>query len=382
MSKSRAQARRREKKSQKSGIRESNRIGFWAIAVLVPALILLLLIYSQFPADDTNSTLLPSATQGEEVTTAIALTATANADSLLAATTAPPQWPVGSADYCRRHPRFARQLGFNERSFLTTSAPSVKGLALIQPADATTQEQFFQDPTWDDGGYLGHMSFDPIGNVYVFPSPRVSLVDNPPELQNILFRVDTDSAQMTAFITLTTDLPSSAENPFGIMGTTYDCDTQSLYVSTVAGSTASAEVGKIVRIDLATATIVAELQGIDPFGLSVFNAVNDSVRNDNGTASQSTVQPIAKRLYFGAARTAEVYSIALNEQGDFVGQPALELALPDGSLKPWRIVWDSNGDMIVRAMPFDYNLIATSERIEVPFRFRRDATGLWQWIQE
>ncbi|MEZ4675069.1 MAG: hypothetical protein R2932_12580 [Caldilineaceae bacterium] len=212
------------------------------------------------------------------------------------------------------------------------------------------------------------MTFDPVGNVYVFPAPRVSLIDNPPEQQNTLFRVDTDSAVLTPFITLTAESPISAANPYGLMGTTYDCDTNSLYAATVAGSTSDVENGKVVRIDLETESVVAELQGIDPFGLTILNEAES-------TMADSTAALIEKRLYFGAARSGEVYSIVLNAVGDFVGQPELELALPDPSLKPWRIVWDTNGDMVVRAMPFDYNLIATSERIEVPFRFRQDAAG-------
>lgn len=356
------------------------------VAVALPVLLIALVIYSQRDRSSTTQPeeALPAATLGAHIATQVAAAAT---ESPVPTAPIDPTmtWPLGAADYCRHHPRFARQLGFNERALLTTSAPSIKGLALIQPAEGNTAEQVYQDPSWDDAGYLGHMTFDPEGNVYVFPSPRVSLVDNPPEEQNTLYRVDTDSAQLSPVITLTADAPISEANPYGIMGTTYDCDTQSLYVATVAGSTATAEIGKIVRIELATATVAAELQGIDPFGLSVLNMAGATATETISTTAsvdQGAQSPVVKRLYFGAARTAEVYSILLDDQGDFVGQPTLELALPNGALKPWRIVWDSNGDMIVRAMPFDFNLMATSERIEVPFRFRRDTSGLWQFIEE
>lgn len=272
--------------------------------------------------------------------------------------------PLGPADYCRKHPRFARALGFDERAYLTTSSSELKGLALIQPNPDNTVARVYQDPSWTTAGWLGHMTFDEQGNVYLFPTPRVSLVDNPPAAQNTLYRIDSDEAQMTPLITITMDFAPSTANPFGLLGTTYDCDTHSLYAATVAGSTASAEIGKIVRIDLATLAVVAELQGIDPFGLTVYN------------------EPTGKRLYFGAARSAEIYSIGLTPTGDFVGQPELELALPDRTLKPWRIGWENAGDLVVRATPFDFNLIATSEHIEVPFRFRRDAQGLWQLLAE
>ncbi|MEZ4615157.1 MAG: hypothetical protein R2867_06550 [Caldilineaceae bacterium] len=374
MSKARAQARRR----QKQGQRTVPILWIWGIVIVLPLLLIVGVYYLFLNREGTAATAtgsLPSATLAEEIETAVATLEATAAANFLAEPPDQQALPSGPADYCRRHPRFARQLGFNERSILTTSAPSVKGLVLIQPAEGNEPEQVYQDPTWDDAGYLGHMTFDPVGNVYVFPAPRVSLIDNPPEQQNTLFRVDTDSAVLTPFITLTAESPISAANPYGLMGTTYDCDTNSLYAATVAGSTSDVENGKVVRIDLETESVVAELQGIDPFGLTILNEAES-------TMADSTAALIEKRLYFGAARSGEVYSIVLNAVGDFVGQPELELALPDPSLKPWRIVWDTNGDMVVRAMPFDYNLIATSERIEVPFRFRQDAAGLWQSVAE
>jgi len=285
----------------------------------------------------------------------------ANATVTLRPTAAP---PLGPADYCRKHPRFARALGFDERAYLLTSSPELKGVALMQPKPDNTPARVYQDPSWSSAGWLGHMTFDEQGNVYLFPAPRVSLVDNPPERQNILYRIGSDHPLMTALITITTDFAPSDANPFGLLGTTYDCDTHSLYAATVAGSTATEEVGKIVRIELATVSVVAELQGIDPFGLTIYN------------------EPNGKRLYFGAARTAEIYSIALTPGGDFVGQPQLELALPDRTLKPWRLGWENSGDLVVRATPFDFNLIATSQHIEVAYRFRRDAQGLWQLLDE
>ncbi len=378
MSKARAKARRQ----QKQGARSHNggrTLWVWLAAIGLPLLIVGAFFYrlNRPPVSAVVETAIVATVPPEPAAVGSAVPAAGNSDATeSAALSAPtrPTLPLGPADYCRRHPRFARQMGFNERAILTTSSPTIKGLAMIQPAEADNPEQVYQDPTWDDAGYLGHMTFDPTGNVYLFPSPRVSLIDNPPQQQNTLYRVDSDSAQMTSLITLTADSPPTAANPYGIMGTTYDCDTNSLYVSTVAGSTATEEVGKIVRIDLTSEAVVAELQGIDPFGLSVLNLLTEE--------QGATEKAVGKRLYFGAARNAEVYSILLDDQGGFVGQPALELALPNTSLKPWRIVWDTNGDLIVRAMPFDFNLIATSERIEIPFRFRRDEAGLWQYVAE
>ena len=78
-------------------------------------------------------------------------------------------------------------------------------MVMIEPSADNNgpPKQTYQNPTWNKAGWLGHMAFDAKGNVYVFPAPRVSLVDNPPELQNMIYRVDSVSAEMTRFITLT-----------------------------------------------------------------------------------------------------------------------------------------------------------------------------------
>ena len=332
--------------------RQGRSLWFWLLTVALPLGLLAGALYALTPRTTADMTPpLPTPTA------AVAAVATATLKST-------PVPPLGPADYCRKHPRFARALGFDASAYLTTSATDIKGMAMVQPAAGNNPQRIYQDPTWDDAGWLGHMTFDPQGNVFVFPAPRTSLIDNPPAGQNTLYRVDTDSAQLSPLLTITTDFPSSSVNPFGLLGTAYDCDTNSLYAATVAGSTAAAERGKLVRIDLATVAVVAELQGIDPFGLTVNNEAS------------------GKRLYFGAARTSDLYSIGLTPTGDFVGQPQLELALPEPTLKGWRIGWQPNGDMLVRATPFDFNLIATSERIDIPFLFRRDAQGLWQLVKE
>ena len=111
-------------------------------------------------------------------------------------------------------------------------------LAVIDFAADGQPTQVYQDPTWDDAGWLGYVTLDRNGNLFVFPAPRENLVDNSPEKANILYRVDSTSAQMTSVITLTAPAPPSPENPYGLLGTTLDCDTDSLYVTTVAGSNA------------------------------------------------------------------------------------------------------------------------------------------------
>jgi hypothetical protein len=62
------------------------------------------------------------------------------------------------------------------------------------------------------------------------------------------------------------------------------------------------ERGRIIGLDIKSKKINAELLNIDAIGLCVGGMTGE------------------KRLYFGAARKPEVYSILLNASGEFEGQ--------------------------------------------------------------
>jgi hypothetical protein len=275
----------------------------------------------------------------------------------------PTRAPVlGPADHCRRQPVFAQAEGFSQEALISTSQQEPMGLVVFDNIDAQgIPARVFQDPSWDDAGWLGHITLDSSGNVYVFPAPRENLVDNPPERANVLYRVDSTSMQLTPFITVTQAAPPSPENPYGILGAALDCDLNSLFVATVAGSTRADELGKIVRIDLATRQEVTAFANVDVFGVTVYNSAE------------------GKRLYYGLARTPDLYSIALDSNGAFSGEPRYELTMPDTNFKAWRLRFDKEGVLQVRGLEFDFNLKATSERREVSYTFRfNSATNAWE----
>ncbi|MBX3010913.1 MAG: hypothetical protein KF832_05375 [Caldilineaceae bacterium] len=309
--------------------------------------------------------------------------------------TRPATAPPGLVDYCKRSPQFRDTEGFSTRAVLSTAERGVMGARMID-LDPTGQViNQYQHPSWDDAGYLGHVLLDRMGNVYTFPAPYVSLLDNPPELQNIVYRIDSFTAAMTRFYTLTAPAPPTSENPFGLMGLAYDCDTESLYAASVAGSTRAETVGEIVRIDLASREVRFRYEGVDAFGLGIYITPPFSGTVSSGTISSGTVAvgvttPVStvvssgavnggKRLYYGLARSSEIYSIGIDEKGDLLDDVRQEITLPDPTLKARRIVFAQDGTMEVRSRPFEFTLIVTSERPEVLFYYRFDpATNRWQ----
>lgn len=285
-----------------------------------------------------------------------------------AATTIAFSGKFGSVDACRKQPPFTEKLGFGRNTMLSTAERTMIGLVLVEPAANGGTPRTYQHPTWSMAGYLGPNTFDARGNLFVAPSPRVSLNENPPEKQNTIYKVDGETGAMTAWITLPVAAPITLNNPYGVMGLAYDCETDSLYATSVAGSMRSEMLGRVFQIDASSGKIVSQLDNLDGMGVSVFNT------------SQG------KRLFVGSARTQDVLSVALTPEGKFAGAPLVEFSLeglgPDGNDKARKISFDKANHMLVSGTKFNYNLAPPAAQIRpMTYRFSYDAgTGRWTFL--
>ena len=277
--------------------------------------------------------------------------------------------PIGGVTGCRKQPPFSEKLGFGKGTALSTAERTVKGLIIVEQSQNNAAPKTYQHPSWVIGGYLGPNGIDRDGNIYVAPAPRVNLIDNPPERANYIYKVDAATGVMTKFLELPFAQAPSLSNPYGVLGLTYDCDTNSLYAASVAGSSRESEVGRIFHIDLNTGKITSEIDNIDAIGLGVFNGAK------------------GKRLYFGTARAQDVRSVVLDATGNFVDQPRVEFSLgnlgPDGNDKARKISFDRNNDMIVNGTKFTFNLAPPAAQIRAAaYRYRYDsAKDSWAFVE-
>lgn len=274
--------------------------------------------------------------------------------------------PIGAVAACQPIPAFARGLGFGSQAVLSTSDRVLQGLVIAEG------ERKYQHPSWKSAGSLAPIQRDAAGNVYAAPAPWIDTLENKPAEQNKIYRVDADTQEMKEFVELPKPKTPTAENPFGVLGLTYDCDTSSLYAATVFGSTRREMNGGIYQIDVKTGKIVSQKTGFDPIGVGVFNSAK------------------GKRLYYGSARLSEVWSVDLNDDGSLTGESRREISLENlgarGDDKARRINFVQNGqnfEMIVFGIEFGFNLIAPTEKQETVYRFRYDlAKDAWNYQAE
>ena len=245
---------------------------------------------------------------------------------------------------CQGVPQFAPRQGFTGGVIIDTSLPDRMGLVLRDPAQPG---RGFQHPTWDDAGNLGPFAVDPEGNIYLAPTPKINLAENPVAGATTIWRVDTTSAVLTPWLVLPAAAPPSARNPFGILGLAYDCATRTLYAASVAGSGPTSEVGRLVQIDVGRRTVISQRDGIDALGLVVADT------------------PEGRRLFYGSARTPRVLSLALDAGGACVGapRPELDLTTLGGNTTERARRLDLRADRLdVTVVPFAFTLAPTAPR--------------------
>jgi hypothetical protein len=263
---------------------------------------------------------------------------------------------------CRTLPKFFNDMGLAPNPLVGTSFRSYVGFVVY---DRNGSKQFIQHPSWREAGNLGGFINDSQGDFYVIPVPFVSVELNPPEKQTILYRIDSLTGEMAPVLTLPAASPPSTTNPFGLMGLGLDCETNSLYVTSVAGSSATQELGRIFRIDLATMQVADQLEGVDAIGVGVFKGVD------------------GKRLYYGAARAPLVYSISLDDKGDFAGEPREEFSIAPipgvGNQRVRRINFLNVQEMSVRSVEFNFSLQASRDLPSDLITFDYDPTNE-DWI--
>lgn len=294
------------------------------------------------------------------------------------------QGPLSARNSCRRPPTFFAGRGFGRGVSLSTSERDLIGIAAVEFDPATKKRShFWQHPSWSRFGQLSAFTLDRSGDVYVIPAPRVNLADNPPALQNRLYRIDASSGEMQLALEFPIAAPASARNPYAGMALSYDCDTHSLWLSSVAGSEPKRERGKILRIQLEPMVAVQDqLDNFDGFGVAAFNA-GSSLQAGAHKASQ-------QGLLIASARHSSVLLQAMNKDGQLQGRPLPWLSIagigPAGNDRVRKIDIGSQGELLLHGTPFNFNLAQPSaQRAAVKYRFAWDpekrAYSFVDWVQ-
>lgn len=264
---------------------------------------------------------------------------------------------------CKRNPPFIQTMGFDGRfSFFSTSDLKTMGLLLLQSQQPGNPNapitKSFQHPSWKKAGWLAPILIDEAGNIYTAPAPFISVLDNPIANNNTIYKVDAKTGEMQEFMRLPFEDSINSQNPYGIIGMIYLCETGTLYVSSVAGSRLHKENGHIYAINLRSKKIIDQIDHTDAMGMGI------------------TYTTGKRQLFFGTGRNSDIRSVTLSSAGKFSDKPVVAFTLqnlgPRGDDKVRRIRTDQSGNLTVHGMEFNFNLIAPREKQETIYNFYYD----------
>jgi hypothetical protein len=279
---------------------------------------------------------------------------------------------------CQKEPDFIKTLGFDPLwTALSTSEKKLVGIALIEfeqldglkaPNPNTPKKSIYQADSWKSFGYLSTISFDIKGNAYTIPTPLISMLFNPSEKLNTIYQLNAYTGVLNEWLSLPYAAKSNPNNPFGLLGITYDCTANLLIASTVSGSNRKQQKGIVYLIDVSTKKILDTLNKKDAIAVAVAFDENKQ-----------------KRLYFGSARNGDILSIPINNQGKLIkSKSRKELSLegfgPRGDDKARKIKM-VDGALIINGVAFNYNLQASSEKPETIYTFKwNQQTKKWDIV--
>lgn len=260
--------------------------------------------------------------------------------------TALPDAPL-QLDNCPGRPQFTIDQNLPDEAGFRTLGREEDGLALFYAAaDGSLGIQ--TDPTYDDFGSLGSIVYDQRGNTYTTSVPFIDVLKNPAAQRNSIMIVDSSTGMLREFTSLPIEhSDADGSQPFGVVGITYDCTLNSLWVGTLSGSTASEAMGSIWLVDIATETAVEVLRGIDALSLATASAGGERyLVIGDARAPQLLVGRIS-----GTSLQTPTTLARIEGQGLYLDAKAQEIE----QLGP--------SGLQVTTYPFDYSLRATSDDI-------------------
>ena len=265
---------------------------------------------------------------------------------------------------CIRNPAFPRKSGLQPPYAIDLKQDMYqKGMKIIEAKTG----RVLKLPSWESFGYLGLYTLDNNGNIYTSPLPYISINHNPPEEQNRVLRVDDATGEMIEFLRLPSVNPPTSRNPYGVIGLSFDCKTNSLYATSVAGSSFEKETGKVFQIDPFSREISNTYDDFDALGIALFVGID------------------GKRAYLGSARKPEVYSVGIDDDGGFEKDLRFEFSLvdvPNGSYTKAHRILINDDVMTLKTREFSYTLIAASEQMKTVYKFKYNRNnGNWEFFE-
>lgn len=245
---------------------------------------------------------------------------------------------------CARPPQFLKKLQIPQPVMIDLSQKRFKGIALLYGKDF---QKVLHPEQWEQYEHFSTYSVDQKGNVYLIPTPFISIRPTTFNLQKNIYKLDTQSGKISIFMHFEDVIPS-ADNPYGINAITYDCDDETLWVAAIDKSNYESQKGVIYHINIQTKELLQKVEGFDVLSMTI-------VKSEKG-----------KYLLVGSARDNGLYAYSLSEgQLSKTPKKLLELPLSNGHIRKIKVKGENLLEL--QSIPFSYTLIAQTSKKDRTF---------------
>ena len=240
---------------------------------------------------------------------------------------------------CAKAPQFLRVLKIPQPVIIDLSQARFRGIALLYGKNF---KKVLHPKQWEQYAHLGTYAPDSAGNLYLVPTPYISIEPTTFNLQKNIYKLDSQTGRLTLWMHID-DIRPSATNPYGLSAITYDCDDGTLWAAAIDESDYRRQKGVIYHIDPRTKEILWRLEGVDALSLALLKSAK------------------GKYLLLGSARDNALYAYPIEDQKR-IGKPIklLELPNPNEHIRKIKVV--GNNRLELQSIPFSYTLIAQTAK--------------------
>ncbi len=240
----------------------------------------------------------------------------------------------GRAQRCAHTPRFLVRMGIAQPVLIDLSQKRYTGIALRHGPHFS---RVLHPKQWEQYAHFSTYALDEAGNIYLVPTPFISIRPTTFTLQRKLFRLASDSGRVEIFFDFD-DVRPSERNPYGVNAVAYDCRDHTLWVGAIDESDYTTQRGVIYHLDPRTRTILSRYEGFDALTLT-------RIESERGSF-----------LLAGSARENVLYAFAIDGKGLKAPQALLEI--PNATERIRKIKVTAPNRLELQTIPFSYSLIA------------------------
>lgn len=262
-----------------------------------------------------------------------------------------------SARPCSHPPRFLRRMHIAQPVMIDLSQKRYTGVALRYGPNFS---KVLHPKQWEQYAHFSTYTLDRDGNIYLIPTPYISIYPTTFTLQTKLFRLDTTTGKVGIFMDFD-DVHPSAGNPYGLSAATYDCDDHTLWIAAIDESDYRHQRGVIYHIDPRRKTILQRVEGFDALTLRLFHTNK------------------GKFLLAGSARDNGLYAFAIDSKHGLSSRPQKLFALPDPNAHIRKIRVEGRNRLALQAISFSYSLVAQSAKEDRIHFLAKWSPGQQKW---